>query len=216
MAKVTKTAKAPAVANKQEQPKEPLMKPHELMLMPAAQNACAMHPFGIFGEVDVSVLVSTLGDRVKDVTDGNMKPVEAMLYGQAQALQAIFTNMAQRSALNMGKHMGVAETYMRLALKAQAQCRTTLETLAVVKNPQPYIRQANIANGPQQVNNGSTQAGTHARTHFGESHAPTQAPESGQSKLLEASHGNHLEPGAQGQTGSDDPHLEAVGKVHRA
>lgn len=43
-----------------------------------------------------------------------------------------------------------------MALKAQAQCRATLETLAEIKNPQPtaFLRQANIAYGPQQVNNG--------------------------------------------------------------
>ena len=45
--------------------------------------------------------------------------------------------------------------YLRLALKAQSQCRATLATLAAVKNPQPvaFVRQANIAHGPQQVNN---------------------------------------------------------------
>src|SRR5262249_46188418 len=40
-------------------------------------------------------------------------------------------------------------------LKAQAQCRAALETLVDMKNPAPfaYVRQANIAHGPQQVNN---------------------------------------------------------------
>jgi transposase InsO family protein len=44
---------------------------------------------------------------------------------------------------------------MRLALKAQSQCRATVEALAEMKNPKPvaYVQQANIANGPQQVNN---------------------------------------------------------------
>lgn len=42
--------------------------------------------------------------------------------------------------------------------KCSTQCRATLETLAEIKNPRPvvFVRQANIANGPQQVNNGST------------------------------------------------------------
>jgi len=40
-------------------------------------------------------------------------------------------------------------------LKAQSQCRATLEALAAIKNPPiVYARQANIAAGPQQVNNG--------------------------------------------------------------
>ena len=42
---------------------------------------------------------------------------------------------------------------MRLSLKAQGQCRATLETLAVIKNPPVFAHQANIAHGPQQVNN---------------------------------------------------------------
>ena len=42
---------------------------------------------------------------------------------------------------------------MRLALKAQAQARSTAEALALLKNPQPYIRQVNVTTGPQQVNN---------------------------------------------------------------
>ena len=44
--------------------------------------------------------------------------------------------------------------YLRVALKAQAQCRATLETLAEMKQPPTLLaRQANIAHGPQQVNN---------------------------------------------------------------
>ncbi len=51
--------------------------------------------------------------------------------------------------------MGTAETLLRLALKAQSQCRTTLLTLAEIKNPRPiaFVNQANFAHGPQQVNN---------------------------------------------------------------
>ncbi len=40
------------------------------------------------------------------------------------------------------------ESYLRLALKAQARCRATAEALALFKNPQP-----DIAHGHQQVNN---------------------------------------------------------------
>jgi hypothetical protein len=48
---------------------------------------------------------------------------------------------------------------MRLALKGQAQCRSTLETLVALKNPPVVIAgQANISTGPQQVNNGSAPA----------------------------------------------------------
>ena len=44
--------------------------------------------------------------------------------------------------------------YLRLALKAQAQCRATLETVAAIQQPRRLVaQQANIAHGPQQVNN---------------------------------------------------------------
>jgi hypothetical protein len=60
--------------------------------------------------------------------------------------------------------MGACETYLRLALKAQSQCRATLETLAAIRNPQPvaFVRQANIAHGPQQLNIDAFHAGRKA------------------------------------------------------
>jgi len=63
--------------------------------------------------------------------------------------------------LNMSEYINAAEIYLRLALKAQAQCRTTVETLVEMKNPRPvaFVSQANISNGPQQVNNGTPLAG---------------------------------------------------------
>jgi hypothetical protein len=77
---------------------------------------------------------------------------EAMLYSQALALQAIFVNAAIR--VTEQEWFSNSEAYMRMALKAQSQCRATLETLAQIKNPAVvFARQANIAQGPQQVNN---------------------------------------------------------------
>ena len=61
--------------------------------------------------------------------------------------------------MNMDEYIEATERYMRLALKAQGQCRATLETLAAIKNPPVvFARQANFANGPQQVNNNPTRA----------------------------------------------------------
>jgi hypothetical protein len=85
-----------------------------------------------------------------------MSGLETTLTSQVITLDAIFSEMARRAALNMSDHLGATETYLRLGLKAQAQCRATAHTLFEMKNPQPiaFVRQANIANGPQQVNNG--------------------------------------------------------------
>jgi len=47
------------------------------------------------------------------------------------------------------------EGFMRMALKAQNQCRMTLETLSNIKNPPViFAKQAKISQGHQQINNG--------------------------------------------------------------
>lgn len=129
-------------------------------------NATTMHTFarGTFDTLDLASSVRSLASTIKDVQAGNLGHAEAVLTSQAVALDAIFGEMARRAALNMGEYPDAFERYMRLALKAQTQCRATLETLATIKHPPVVIaRQANIAHGPQQVNNlpttGSSPAG---------------------------------------------------------
>jgi hypothetical protein len=76
------------------------------------------------------------------------------------AVDAIFASLARRAQMNMGEYMNAVDRYMRLALKAQGQCRATLETLAAIKNPPVvFAKQANIAQGPQQVNNTLNKSG---------------------------------------------------------
>ena len=79
-----------------------------------------------------------------------------MLLAQAHTLDAIFSFCARSAAPNFGEYMHAGEMYLRLGMKAQSQCRATLETLAAIKNPTPpmFVKQANIAGGHQQVNNG--------------------------------------------------------------
>lgn len=107
--------------------------------------------------LDLDALVVEMQNQAARVHSGSMERGEAMLIAQAHTLDALFSNLARRSVANM--HAGnseAADRYMRFALKAQSQCRTTVETLAEIKNPRPvaFVKQANISNGPQQVNNG--------------------------------------------------------------
>lgn len=184
-------------------PKGEAAKPHELLLMPIAQNAIAMDAWGKFaGEANLADMVEGLSEKTKKVQDGDMRSVEAMLYGQAMTLQTMFTNLARRAANQ--EYLKQFQTHMTLALKAQSQCRSTLEALAQVKNPQPYIKQANIANGPQQVNNGQS-------AQYAQAHAPAGNSQPLQNKLLEHQHGDTLEFGAQGAAGRANPHMATVG-----
>ena len=101
--------------------------------------------------------------------------------------------------------MNAMDRYLRLALKAQSQCRATLETLATIKNPPViYAKQANIANGPQQVNNGSLPASVGGETSI----EPN--------KLLEQQHGERLDTGTQSAAIGADKAMATVGTIERA
>ena len=107
-----------------------------------------------FGDVDLTECFVKLHAAVDRVHRGDLRETEALLTAQAVALNSMFSSMAGRAAMNAGEHLDSTDRYMRLALKAQAQCRATLETLAKIKNPPTlFAQQANIAHGPQQVNN---------------------------------------------------------------
>ena len=132
-----------------------------MTLHPTANAAAVIAEYGKpFGDPSIDDLMDSLAISVDALNKGSMKRCEAMLFGQAHVLQAIFTSLSRR-AINQD-YMKNYETYLRLALKAQGQCRATLETLAAIKNPPVFARQANIANGPQQVNNGMPAAMPHA------------------------------------------------------
>lgn len=130
----------------------------KLVLRPSVNAAAVMTEYTQpFGEQDVGALTAMLSDSMSDMWAGDMKRAEAMLFGQAHALQSIFMNLARRAVKQ--EYLKHWEAYLRMALKAQNQCRMTLETLATIKNPPVVIaRQANINNGgQQQVNNGGAQ-----------------------------------------------------------
>ncbi len=179
-----------------------------LALAPDAMAAMAIEPYAkTFGAVELGSLVLTLAEQMDQVKAGDMKQAEAMLHGQAQTLQAIFTNLARRAASQ--EYMKQWEAYLRMALKAQNQCRMTLETLATIKSPPVVIaRQANINNGgQQQVNNGTPAEAPRA-------HAAN--PATGQTGLLEASDGERMDFRAAVAAGGADPHMAPVGTLDRA
>lgn len=147
-----------------------------------------------WGELSLGAVLDSLNEHAGEIKGGDLSHVEAMLGGQASALNAIFAELARRGAMNMGEYIGAAETYLKLALKAQGQCRATLETLAAIKNPPVvFAKQANIAHGPQQVNNGEAVPLARAKEIDNQ---PTE--------LLEHDHGQRLDTGtAATASGSD-------------
>jgi hypothetical protein len=136
-------------------------------ILPNTSTARTFAKAGI-GELDLTESVGVVRKATQAVQAGNLSGLEATLTAQAVALDAIFNEMARRAALNIGEYINATEVYLRLGLKAQAQCRATLQTLFEMKNPQPiaFVKQANIANGPQQVNNGGRAADPSARAEI--------------------------------------------------
>lgn len=102
--------------------------------------------------VEVSDYILELQKAGNEVVDGNLSRLERMLTSQAIALDTIFNKLAVKAANS--EYMKNYEGFMRLAFKAQAQARSTVEALAMLKHPQPYISQTNIGQvGHNQVNN---------------------------------------------------------------
>jgi hypothetical protein len=134
--------------------------------------------------------------------------LEEMLATQAHALDGLFYSLVNRSRANSAEgYLQAAESYMKLGLRAQAQCRATAEAIAAIKNPAPvaFVRQANISAGPQQVNNGvppPTQ--------------PSRAEKTGNkpNSLLEAINGERLDTRAPGTASEANQRLETVGTNH--
>jgi hypothetical protein len=176
-------------------------------LRPTVQAALTLMDYNkCFGDLSINTLVDDLGKQCDLASSGDLKRPEAILTAQAHTLDAIFHTLARRA--QRVEYLNQFDTNMRLALKAQAQCRATLETLAEIKNPKPvaFVRQANIAHGPQQVNNGTVQPGEASRA---------RETENRPNELLEAKNGESVDAGTTGTTSSADSPMETVGAVYR-
>ena len=154
-------------------------------------------------EIDVPSMLKHLQKQAEAVNRGDLAQAEAMLMNQATALQSLFVRLTERGVEQT--HMPNLEGFMRLALRAQSQCRATLETLAAIKNPPiVYARQANVTTGPQQINNG-TVASLRAREN-----------ENQQSKLMEVDNGQRMDTGTARTTSGTNKAMATVGEINRA
>ena len=154
----------------------------------------------MWGGIDVPSLTDVLRDQAAAVNRGELNHVEAMLMNQATALQSLFARLAERG---MSCDTIVPfEANLRMALRAQSQCRATLETLAAIKNPPiVFAKQANInqGNGNQQVNNGIPASATHAGEIINQPN-----------ELLEAQHGERMDTRTAGATIVKNPAMATL------
>lgn len=109
--------------------------------------------------IDAGDLLDEILRQSKQIQNGDLKLIERFLYAQALALDAMFDRaLAQMAGSEWAPQI---QLFGALALKAQAQCRSTLATLAQIKNPdqttfikQNIQQQNNAVN--QQINTSST------------------------------------------------------------
>jgi len=183
----------------------------KLAIDPSVQSAITVKEFGRdegFRNTDLTYLAETLSEQIKATNNNDLANLEGMLTGQAYALNAIFNKLTQLVSRNLSEHLKGAETCLKLGLRAQSQCRSTIEAISTVKNPpiMGYVKQANITHGPQQINN-CTEQGNASRA--GEK-------QNAKNELLEKRDGNQVDTGTQSEAISDDSAMETVGEVHGA
>jgi hypothetical protein len=184
----------------------------QMAVTPSLQAASTIKKWShaVSDELDITGLIDELRQQAETASGGDLIRQEAMLAIQAHTLDTIFNELARRAQANMGQgqYLDAADRYMRLALKAQSQCRATIEALAEMKHPKPvaFVQQANIAHGPQQVNNASAAPES----------ARARKSENMPNKLLEQKYEQWVDSGAMQAAGGGDSPLETLGPVHRA
>lgn len=145
------------------------------------------------------------------VNGGDMDRLVGVLVAQTAVLNILFADLARRA--HQATSVDQCERYLRLAMRAQSQCRTTCETLGLLKNPPVFARQANVAHN-QQVN---IAAGDRLETALRE-----EDPKNLRNKLMGATcepeqlETARLDTGTSGVTGPRNPALAPLGALDRA
>ena len=165
MTKTSRVKKTPAAKQDKQSESKHYAK---VSLSPSTMCAVLSDSFtsAILPKAEIADVSSRLSDKITTIQDGDMKPIEAMLIGQAQALQTMFVSLGRQAVCKTSLPQYTA--FMNLALKAQSQSRATIQALVELKYPKQatFVKQANIAHGHQQVNNAPAidkPNGTHAQ-----------------------------------------------------
>lgn len=154
--------------------------------------------------VEISDYMAELDKAGCNVAKGDLTRLEKMLTTQAISLDNIFNKLAVQAIKS--EYVANLETYLKLALKAQSQCKCTVEALSMLKNPQPLIKQTNIGQlGNQQVNN--TYATMQSHTEIRDSAEKFQPVPN---KLLKDANANILDTRTKSQAISLDTPVAAM------
>lgn len=164
--------------------------------------ATLMRSFRFYSELEFQSLVKALSEQTEALKNNDLSRAEEMLAVQTHTLDGLFNQLTTRALRNANAgYLDASEKYLKLALRAQSQCRSTWEAVSAIKNPPVigYAKQANFGVN-QQVNNDSRVEKTE--------NPPTELS-GGPNELRE-------NPGAPRIEKKADSTLETLGEVHRA
>ena len=156
-------------------------------------------------DFDINDLVSALERQVQKTLSGDrLEESQRMLAAEAQTLDSLFNSLIRWGINSATENVDTFEKVVKLALRAQSQCRATVETLNEVKNPKlaNVVGQANFANGHQQVIN-------HVEV------ARSEGIENGPNELLEVED-ERVDSRAPREAGTTYSTVETVGAVDRS
>ena len=155
----------------------------------------------ISSQVDMECAREIIGKGMDDIKKGDLSGLEEMLYSQAVALNMMFANLSRRAVIQT--NVDIKTTLTNLCFKAQNQSRNTIQTLINLKQPSQtaFIKQANIAHGHQQINNGVAQSSPENLSNQ-------------TNELLEVQDGKWLDRGKKAKAKGVNSELEALGEIH--
>ena len=110
---------------------------------------------GLYQYLDTPQLMTVLKAESERLSGGKSEDLGPILANQTLSLQSIFARLAER-ALDQNS-MSNIEGFMRLALRAQSQCRATVEALTALNRRTKIVAQQANFGGIQQINNGQFQ-----------------------------------------------------------
>ena len=114
IARATKNLKKPEI----QKPPLTTAEKSRMALSPSLNGGVLIHAFqkNVLGpDLDINVMIERLVDTCTDVKGGDLRNLEAMLVGQATALQTIFTSLARRPVDQ--EHMCHYEAFLVLPSK---------------------------------------------------------------------------------------------------
>ena len=155
----------------------------------------------VSSQIDIEFARGVIGQGIDEIRKGDLSKLEEMLYSQAVALNMMFTNLSRRASIQT--NVDIRAVLANLALKSQNQSRNTIQTLINLKQPSQtsFIKQANIAHGLQQINNGVAQSSPENLSNQ-------------TNELLEVQDGKWLDRGKKAETEGVNSELETMGEIH--